>query len=387
MTNLCRTMRALTAFTGLVAALSAPLRSQSLTPPPVPYRDSIVARIADLRHISTPEGIDTLERLDIDGSRQWISIRGLNRSNPILLVIHGGPGASMMGSAWAYQGPWEDYFTVVNWDQRGAGKNHVDADTSALAPTMTMDRMVRDAEAVLAHLRKEFGRDKIVVMGHSFGTIIGMRLIRRRPEWVAAYVGVGQVSDDDPEPYIYRRVMAIALQRGDDSTLAALRALAPYPSVGTETPLEKLIAVRRAARRYNGGWYGRPDFRLMFSLPDWGPEYSAAEVEAYLRGVRWSGERLAPPSTRQTLSSIGYRFSVPIIFLLGRYDLHTPYEPAVTYFRRLRAPGKVLVTFERSAHYPMLEEPGRFLLALVRDVLPRTTERARFRVLPTEPTR
>ena len=359
-----------------------PAAAQSLFPPPVPYRDSIVARIRDLRKISTPEGIDTLQRLSIDGSTQWISIRGLNRNNPILLFIHGGPGAAMMGSAWAYQGPWEDYFTVVQWEQRGVGKNHVDADTAALAPTMSVERMVTDAEAVVAQLRRQFGRDKIVVMGFSFGSEIGMRLIKRRPEWVSAYVGVGQVAAGDIETPVYNRVMEIARQRGDDSTLKALQALAPYPSVGGPTPLQNIIAVRRAARVYNGGWYGRPDFRLWFALPDWAPEYTAAEVEAYMRGVRWGGEQLAAKTATLDLSDIGQEFKVPIIILQGRYDLHTPYASARDYFETIRSPHKRFITFERSAHYPMFEESGRFLVTLVKEVLPLTTERAEFRVIP-----
>ncbi len=373
------------AWLTVVAALTlraVTAEAQSLFPPPVVHRDSIVARIADLRRISTPEGIDTLQRLDIDGSRQWISIRGLNRHNPILLFIHGGPGAAMMGSAWAYQTPWEDYFTVVHWEQRGVGKNHVDADTSALAPSMSLERMVTDAEAVVAQLRRQFGREKIVVMGFSFGSEIGLRLIKRRPKWVSAYVGVGQTSDGKMESYIYRRVREIAQQRGDDSTLKALDALAPYPSVGQETPLQNIIAVRRAARLYNGGWYGRPDFKLWFALPDWAPEYTAAEVEAFMRGVRWGGEQLAGKTVEVDLKDIGYEFKVPIIILQGRYDLHTPYEMCRDYFERLKAPHKRFITFERSAHYPMFEESGRFLVTLVNEVLPLTTERAEFRVLP-----
>lgn len=372
----------------LVAALTIGLitpalaSAQSLFPPPVPYRDSIVARIRDLRKISTPEGIDTLQQLSIDGSRQWISIRGLNRQNPILLMIHGGPGAPMMGSAWAYQGPWEDFFTVVHWEQRGVGKNHATADTTALAPTMSLERMVTDAEAVVGHLRQQFGREKIVVMGYSFGSDIGMRLIKRRPEWVSAYVGVGQVAAGDMERVVYRRVQEIARQRGDDSTLRALEALAPYPRVGSPTPLPSIIAVRRAARIYNGGWYGRPDFSLFFSLPDWAPEYTAAEVEAYLRGVRWGGEQLAAKTALRDLGEIGTTFNVPILFFQGRYDLHTPYESAQRYFNLIQAPHKRFITFERSAHYPMFEESGRFLVTLVQEVLPLTTERAAFRVIP-----
>lgn len=91
---------------------------------------------ADLQRIHTPEGIEVVEPVDVNGSTQWISIRGLNRRSSILLVVHGGPGSAMLGRTWAYQKPWEDLFTVVNWDQRGLRKNWNPADTERLRPTM-----------------------------------------------------------------------------------------------------------------------------------------------------------------------------------------------------------------------------------------------------------
>lgn len=108
-------------------------------------RDSIAARIADLQAIHTPNGIDLMEEVSINGTKQWISIRGLNKDNPILLVVHGGPGSAMMGMSWAYQKPWEDFFTVVNWEQRGVGKNYRAADTAALASSMTEAQHLQDA--------------------------------------------------------------------------------------------------------------------------------------------------------------------------------------------------------------------------------------------------
>jgi proline iminopeptidase len=352
--------------------------AQSLFPPPVPNRDYITARLADLRKISTPEGIDTLERLDIAGSQQWISIRGLNRNNPVLLFIHGGPGAAMMGSAWAYQTPWEDFFTVVHWEQRGAGKNHATADTTALSPTMTMERMISDAEAVVAHLRRTLRKDKIVVMGFSFGTVLGVHLAKQRPEWISAYVGVGQAIATEDEAYLYQRVLAMARQAKNDSAVRELEALAPYPAPAAEMTNAKVVAVRKWVRVFNGGWYGRSDFKLWFALPDWAPEYTSTEVEAFMRGVRWSGEQLVPAMMSDDLNALGYDFKVPMIFLMGRYDLHTPYEMARQYHAKIRAPHKAFVSFERSAHFPMFEEPGRFLLALVQEVLPHAGPRVTF---------
>jgi proline iminopeptidase len=356
--------------------------AQSLFPPPVPNRDYITSRIADLRKISTPEGIDTLEQLDIAGSKQWISIRGLNRNNPVLLFIHGGPGAAMMGSSWAYQTPWEDFFTVVHWEQRGAGKNHATADTTALAPAMSVDRIVADGEVVISHLRRVLMKDKIVVMGFSWGTSIGVHLAKKRPEWISAYVGVGQGVAADDEAYLYERVLSMARAAKNESAVKELESLAPYPGPANHLTSEKVIAVRKWVRFYNGGWYGHSDFKLWFALPDWAPEYSAAEVEAYLRGVRWSEEKLIASMTADDLTSLGYDFKIPMLFFMGRYDLHTPYETARRYYEKLRAPQKKFVSFERSAHFPMFEEPGRFLMALVQEVLPLTGPRVTFRPMP-----
>ena len=109
------------------------------------WRSFATQTIAEGRRIVTPEGIERLEQVDVgDGDRQWISIRGRNLANPVLLVIHGGPGTPTMPLAWAFQSPWEDFFTVVHWEQRGVGKNNATTDRAALLPTMTMACIVAD---------------------------------------------------------------------------------------------------------------------------------------------------------------------------------------------------------------------------------------------------
>jgi proline iminopeptidase len=341
---------------------------------PVPSRDYITARIADLRKISTPEGIEVLEEVPLAGSRQWISIRGLNRANPVLLMIHGGPGSPVMPISWAFQTPWEDFFTVVQWDQRGAGKNFRTADTVALAPTLTVDRMVSDAEEMVAHLRKRLGKDKVVVLGFSWGTQIGLQLAQRRPEWLHAYVGVGQATDDGEE-HLHKRLLELARRAGNQQALAELEAIAPYP--GTNPQIPAIITTRKWARIYNGGWYGRPDFNLYFALPDWAPEYSQEDVTASLAALQWTERKIVDDMFKSGVGAL-QPFKVPVLFLMGRHDLHTPYAPARDLFDRIVAPSKKFVTFERSAHFPMFEESGRFLLSLVQDVLPLTGQPVAF---------
>jgi pimeloyl-ACP methyl ester carboxylesterase len=378
-----RIARFFLATLGVLPFVSLKVRGQELGKRPTAWsRDSITAKLADLRKIHTPEGIEALEQIDVGGTKQWISIRGLNKANPVLLMIHGGPGSPVMAMSWAFQKPWEDFFTVVQWDQRGMGKNFVTTDTTAVGPTMSTGRLTQDAEEVVAYLRKRLNKDKIVVLGFSFGTSIGTRLAAARPEWLHAYVGVGQ-SAPNGERYLYDRVMTVATQRNDTEALRELKAIAPYPPA-TGFDLQKALLARKYARMYDGGWYGKRDFNLYFSLPDWGQEYSQADADAYLPALKWAEQAVMgagrQPGPRPT-GRVG-TYTVPVILMMGRYDLHTPYEAARVWFDGISAPNKKFITFERSSHYPMFEEPGRFLATLLSEVLPLTGEAVTFTRLP-----
>ena len=153
-----------------------------------------VTRILDSnRMISTPQGVDEKVKLHINGIDQWVSIRGKDRRNPILLFLHGGPAAPAMPEAYTFQTPWEDYFTVVQWDQRGAGKTYRANTEEAMAPGMSVKGMTDDAEQVASYLRERFGKQKIFLMGHSWGSILGVELAQRHPDWFYAYISTGQV--------------------------------------------------------------------------------------------------------------------------------------------------------------------------------------------------
>ncbi len=376
------------ALLGMLSVRGTTLGAQEAAPAnrEIPSRDTITARLAELRRIHTPEGIEALEEAPIGGVTQWVSIRGRNRANPVLLFIHGGPGVPMMPMTWAYQAPWEDFFTVVQWDQRGVGKNARSADREALRPTLTNDRIIADAEEMAAWVRKRLGKDKVVIMGYSHGTTVGLALARRRPEWLHAYVGVGQAAGSGEE-YLYKRVLELATQAKNEEALSELKALAPYP--GPNRTVDDALRLRKWARRFNGGWYGKPNLDLFFSLADWAPEYTQSDVDALVPATQWFSRTLGTspaPSDGAFKGAPGGEpanvFKVPIIMIMGRYDLHTPYEPARAFFETIEAPRKRFITLERSAHIPMLEEPGLFLLTLVQEVLPLTEGRATFAPMP-----
>ena len=152
------------------------------------------ARNAQQFAINLAKGIDEASFISIGGIEQWVTIRGQDRANPVLLVLHGGPGDVTNPWTFALFAPWEKHFTVVQWDQRGAGRTFSRTGPT-VAPTMTLDRMAEDGFELLDYLRKHLGKDKIIVVGHSFGSIIGLRMVRARPDLFYAYVGTGQVAD------------------------------------------------------------------------------------------------------------------------------------------------------------------------------------------------
>lgn len=320
--------------------------------------------------LTAPGSIDTLERVELGGIPQWISVRGLDRQNPVLLYLHGGPGFPAMPASHRWQGPWEEYFTVVQWDQRGAGKTYAANDEAAVRPTLTVPRMIADAEELVRHLRARYGQEKIVLLGHSWGSVIGVELARRHPEWFHAYVGLGQVVDVAGQERLgYEALVDSATRARDTVALRELRALAPYPGPEGTTPVEKLYAERKWMRAYGGYNHRQPGDDHYGALVAMSPAYTDAEVEAFGPAIEFSFRALWPEVQRHAIWDVT-ELGVPVVLLQGTHDLTTPLALVERWYARLRAPSKALVRFERSAHMIMMEEPGKLFLHLVQDVRP-----------------
>lgn len=332
-------------------------------------RRAATEHMASLLRIRTPNGVQSLEQVTLGGVKQWISIRGSDRANPVMLFIHGGPGDGMMAREWAFQRPWEDYFTVVQWDQRGGGKNGVADTSAALLSTLSTARDIADAEELVPILMKRLGVHRIVLVGHSFGTIIGAQLAARHPDWFSAYVGVGQAAPNG-EAMLYHDVLALAHATRDTEAVRQLESIAPYPNVPTDSLLKDVALLRRWSRAFGGAWYGDTGWNTYADVQWLGPEYTDAELNAFDAAEGRVTSRVLQADFFDQPAKLPRRLSVPVVFMMGRHDLHTPYSAARIYFDSLSAPSKEFVTFENSAHVPFLEEPGRFFAALLRYVVP-----------------
>jgi len=167
--------------------------------------------------------IDRVLFVPLGGLEQWISIRGEDRSNPVLLVVHGGPGEAQWPAADIFK-PWEKAFTVVQWDQRGTG--HTYGHHGEKTPDVTLDRIFKDGVELAAYLCRELHKDKIIVLGHSWGSLVAVHMVQLRPELFAAYVGTGQVSSWAANVNTqFDLHLAKARREGDEAQIKKLEAI------------------------------------------------------------------------------------------------------------------------------------------------------------------
>jgi proline iminopeptidase len=332
------------------------------------YRSLAQWKIARSRAIHSPDGIDSVERVSIGGIDQWIEVRGESVKNPILLFIHGGPGSAFMPIARIFQDPWEKYFTVVQWDQRGAGKTYTSNRKDVQRRTMNIERMHGDAIEMVNYLRKRFGRDKIFVLGHSWGSVLGLQLAHRHPELLYAYIGVGQATDAlQNEAVLYRDTLDQARRTQNKEAIDQLTSIAPYPSQNIT------FHQIRVVREWSSSLIGPPDSGESSMGPQTiflAPEYSLLNDLDWFRGQLFSVDVLLPELSKMSFADLGYDYRVPIFFLEGRHDPYTPSTLAKGFFDKINAPEKQFEWFENSGHFPFSEEPRKFTDVLVQKVLP-----------------
>lgn len=315
-----------------------------------------------------PGGIDELKAVEIGGIQQWISVRGNDPHNPILLYLHGGPGAPMMPESWTYQRPWEDFFTVVQWDQRGSGKTFSSAHRKITQP-FSVDRIVSDAEELIQYLRREYHQDKIFVLGHSFGSTLGVRVAQDHPEWLYAYIGVGQmVNGRANESVGYQETLAEARRVGNQTAIRELESIAPYPNADGSVPTSKTVLERKWDVLLGGMIYALSDDDE--SQRRWmSPLYEDHDLHAAELGEDQSFELLWSQVTSVRFDDVNV-FRCPVFIFAGRHDRTTPTTLVQPWFAKLQAPSKHLFLIERAAHYVVSEAPGEVLVDLVENVRP-----------------
>jgi pimeloyl-ACP methyl ester carboxylesterase len=313
--------------------------------------------------INTPNGIDEGSYVKIGGLEQWITIRGEDRKNPVLLLLHGGPGDAT--NPWGYAGfrNWLKYFTVVQWDQRGAGRTF-GRNGAAAGSTITVERMVQDGVELAELLTKKLQKNKIVLVGHSWGSILGAFMAKARPELFYAFVGTGQVADPMRNYAVaYAALVERASREGNAQALQELHEVGPPPYKDG-----KGFGVQRKwANRFEGADVFLAS-TMGFALT--APGYSLADINDWFDGQGVSGEHLVPQTAVLDPKLLGGEFAVPVFVIQGAEDYTTPTSLAKTYLDSLHAPRKAFTTIEGAGHFAVFTRQDAFLKELRVRVLP-----------------
>ncbi|SDM92254.1 alpha/beta hydrolase [Bacillus sp. OK048] len=304
------------------------------------------------QHIKGKNSISVLEQVEINGSNHEIMIRGNDKDNPVIIVVHGGPGTPEMPYADQYQDLLETNFTVVHYDQRASGKSyHFFEDYSNLST----DLLVEDLLAITDNISERFGQEKVILMGHSFGTYIATQAAYKAPEKYEAYVGIGQMSDiRESEFDSLSYTIEQAQKAGNKNDVLYLQGLTEKIKNG------ETVVPRNYVSKYGGSSrliddLGDDNISVLFSS-----EYNLLDVIRYNVGMGYSQKMLLKDLLENPLPSKVTELELPFYFIMGKYDYMTSSNAAKKYFDRIEADRKEFIAFEQSAHYPQFEEKEKF---------------------------
>ena len=338
------------------------------------YRAMRQRQVAKELAIDTPNGIVEERFIRIGGIDQWIQIRGEDRANPVLLVLHGGPGWPNAVFNLPLRS-WEKDFTVVQWDHRGAGKT-LGLYGKAGSGEMTFDRRVADAIEVCEYLRNHLHKDKVILLAESMGTLTGTPLVMRRPDLFHAYVGIGQViSTRENERLSFEYGLRTARERGNQQAIREMEAIAPYPG-NTPITRERIIVARKWPQFYGGLTAYRETSDYFYRAARLSPEYDDRDRCAINAGSVFTLGKLLDEFLQVDFTGVR-EFPIPVVMFMGRHDYTTPSEPTAQWIDAVKAPYKRGVWFEHSAHMMPWEEPGKTLVSLLEHVRPLAVDDSR----------
>ncbi len=293
----------------------------------------------------------------IGGVEQWLQIRGEDRANPVLLVVHGGPGSPYSVFTPVLR-EWERHFTVVHWDRRGCGRT---LRRSGKPRDVTFERLVEDGIDVAEYLCSLFDQPKMILLAGSMGTIVGLPMVQRRPDLFSAYVGTDFYVNMVENERLGRRFTLERLRaEGNRRGVAALERLGDDPSTWS---------VKQWSTRMQWSMATDPVspnviFKLIFPLLLRNPDYSLRDAWYWLRGFAAVRDAMFEQFMRFDARDLGVRFEVPFHLFQGAEDAVTLTGPAVQYFDDVQAPAKRLVLIEGASHFCAFTQPAAFLDAL-----------------------
>lgn len=307
-----------------------------------------------------------LEEIPINGIKQWVYITGNKPENPVLLVLHGGPGFAMLPLFHEKLQALEADFTVVNWDQRGAGKTF---SSNTPRHSMNLDQFVEDAHEVTLYLKNKFQKDRIYLLGHSSGTMIGVQLAQKYPEDYQAYIGVGQVVNfAQNEMKSYQFALQSAINQQHKTAISQLKKAGKPDKDGDYEDDSGYEITSKWVEYFGGSLWGKSSLDPVYDLIFDNEVYKGCDKKIR-NGYEFSQYLFDDDAMRTfNLADAIKSLPIPVYFLMGHQDYETPVDLIRDGFDSLKIPRKKLIEFMQSAHFPFYEEPEKFV-TVMREIL------------------
>ena len=304
--------------------------------------------------------ISVIEKITLGGLDQYIIIRGADSTKPVMLFLHGGPGSPEIAFMKHFNTDIEKDFVMVYWEQRGAGKSW---SKDIPVESMNMQQFISDTRELSEYLSERFKQDRIYIMGHSWGSLLGILTAREHPELFRAYFGIGQVADQFRGEQIgFEWAKEEARERNDEKAAEALAGLCfPDLNASGKEWIDYMTKQRIYVNKFGGGT--TRDIRGMWPLVKMvfkAREYTIGDKLNFMNGGMFSMEHMWNEVIQTNLFNEIDSMQVPVYIFHGKYDYTTPYSVAKDFYNQLKAPEKGFFTFENSAHSPVMEEVEKF---------------------------
>lgn len=314
--------------------------------------------------VTSPNGVVEEKFVKIGGIEQWLTIRGEERHNPILFFVHGGPGSTYTIFTPLLRS-WEKYFTIVQWDQRGSGKTFHKTGKSGTGE-LTFDRLTGDGLEITEFLRSHLGQEKIILVGSSAGSIIGLNMVKRRPDLFCAYVGTDQNIGVEAQRLSYQLTLDWLQANGNTKGVKAVERFGPDQTRWTRKEFDQMIQWTIKANPHIPNMITDIIMPALFSSPS----HTFRDFGDLFKGMKFSLDQLYNELLAFDAYRLGLRFELPFFIFQGDNDALTPTAKAQEYFDRVEAPHKEFVLIEQSGHLAAFARPQQFLDELLRRVRP-----------------
>jgi len=315
--------------------------------------------IANADGVTIEESISSIGKMQLGGIEQHLIIRGADSLKPVMLFLHGGPGSPEMAFMKHYNRAIEQDFVMVYWEQRGSGKSF---STNIPVESMTIEQLISDTRELSEYLAKRFNKEKIYLMGHSWGSLLGILTAYKHPDLFYAYFGIGQVAHQyKGEKISFDWVKEQALERNDKKAIRRLSEMTfPDSLASSKEWVGFIMAERNYVNQYGGAMRNITGMWPLIKRMLLAKEYTLGDKIKYARGSLFSLEHLWADVINANLFQEIDSMQVPVYIFQGILDYQTPYVVARDFFDQLKAPQKAFFTFENSAHSPLMEEVDRF---------------------------